>query len=421
MLHIPSYRYHILGDNIMASETIAIASPTIALIPCVIHAIYVYLQKDLTFTHCDIHGPPSYLPIVQIGGFNIYAPFSTTTNICYVMAGIVIYMYSIPNRAFMHNLMYGIGMLFVILGGGSAAFHANGSLISSWQHAVDIFGIYVLFTSLCGAAFLGMYQSFKGSPLVAASKDPVPLIINVATIVGVFCCVIFWQSIDQTKLLVATGIVIVISNATTQAIYAIRANELLPLPTNSTSTIRSNSTIRYICSGFLAFAVSALPRVAVLACALYINLQGRLLPAKLQLTCYDAINNELEISYRIEMLKRWDFVHGVWHYLSSTVLTAMALSSQQGLDGTPMTHQGITNTKVPFGRFLFPVALKTDEYVEELLSRVVISIFSIICAALYGSNISSDGWQVFLMISSFTYLPIWSIFAYWSILKIRHL
>lgn len=391
-----------IGDNILAAETIAIAMPTLALIPCSIYSSYIYSQPNITYTGCVRNGVPAYLPETSIGDIRIYEPFSTSTNLAYIMAGLAIYLYSVPNGAFVHMQMYTVGTLFVILGTGSAAMHASGSIVGGWQHAADIFGIYALFVSLAGVSFLGVYHAIKGHPQLATSRDPVPPILNAATLLGIGACIFMWRSINQALLLVSTGTVIVVSNATTQGIFAFRS-----------ARFAGTSGLYAFLS---AFVVCALPRVIVLACALYINLVGRQEPGMLQATC----RNADDVEYRIEILKRWDWIHGIWHYISATALTGMALSSQQGLDGITAQRLGIENTKMPFVRWLIPFAVYTDEYVEELISRAVMSSFSLASLIMFVSEASSRSWEIYSLLMSLTVLPLWSAYSYYSINRARN-
>ena len=396
---------HEIGDGIMASETVSIAMTTLAMIPCVIFSTLVYTRPDLQYTPCDRYHSvtPAYLPIVQVGGFHIYAPLSTSSNLCYVMGGLTIYLYNVVNGAFLHMQLYGVAITLVVMGAGSAAMHSTGGVITHWAHAADIYGILIIFMALSGASFIGAYQSFVGSPQRASSKKIIPAIVNTATILGIGACVYFWEHIDQTAFLVSTGTIIIVSNGISQGIYARRS-----------AGVNDSKTCAFIES----FLVSAVPRVAVLASALYINLVGRNDPYWLQVSCRDINEDPIEILKRIEALKSWDWIHGVWHYLSSTVLTSMALSSQQGLDGMPMQKASIKSSKMVFAKYLIPFAIKTDEYVEELVMRVIISIYAIVCAGMYRNDVSSDTWAVFVIISMLTYLPFWCMYSSYSINRV---
>lgn len=114
-MHVPSslstsVLQRLIKDNILASETIAIVLPTIALIPCTIYAAYIRSDPTIVYTRCVRNGVLPYLHEIKIGdSFIIYEPFSTTTNLAYIMSGIGIYLYYIPNRAFVHMQMYIVG------------------------------------------------------------------------------------------------------------------------------------------------------------------------------------------------------------------------------------------------------------------------------------------------------------------------
>lgn len=391
------YDKRIIGDNILAAETIAIAMPTFALIPSAVYASYVYSLPNINYTGCVVNGVPAYLPDSSIGDIHIYEPFSTSSNLAYIMSALAIYLYYIPNGAFVHMQMYTVGTLFILLGTGSAAMHADGSRVGGWQHATDIFGIYALFISLAGVSFLGVYHAIRGKPQSATSKELLPAILNAVILLAIGGSIFLWRRINQAIFLTINGAIIIISNASTQGIFALR----------SARYIGTNE----LCAFVTAFLVCAIPRVIVLSCALYINLTGRMHPIALQSTC----TNASDIEYRIEVLKQWDWIHGVWHYISATSLTAMALTSQQGLDGVVTHRLGIENTQMPFVRWLIPFAVKSDEYVEELISRAVTAIFAIACVIMFELEASAFSWQIFVLTTSLSILPIWSIYALYSI------
>jgi hypothetical protein len=125
-------------------------------------------------------------------------------------------------------------------------------------------------------------------------------------------------------------------------------------------------------------------------------------------------------TYNTELVTRFDWQHGIWHYLSAIALTGMALSAQQGLDGFTEERLGIENTRVPCVKWLIPFALKTDEYVEELISRFIISAFCLSVILMFELEVSSVVWNVFLLSTSLTIIPMWCLYACYSIYKSRN-
>lgn len=394
----------LIKDNILASETIAIVLPTLALVPCTIYSSIVRQDPSYIYTKCVRNGVLPYLPEIKIGTFTIYEPFSTTTNLAYIMSGVGIYLYYIPNRAFVHMQMYIVGILFILLGTGSVAMHAAGSKIGGWEHAVDIFSIYAFFAGLTGSSILGLYHTLIEKPLLPTSLDIIPPAVNTATLLGIGFSILLWRQIDQTYYLVATSVIIIVSNATTQGIFAVKS-------------VRNTELNKVSC--FVAsFMVSAVPRAIVLLTALYINLNGRIIPGDLQRKC--KIGDMTDFEYNTELVTRFDWQHGIWHYLSAIALTGMALSSQQGLDGVTEEHLGIENTRIPCVQWLIPLALKTDEYVEELISRFIISAFCLSTILLYELDVSAQTWERFLLGTSLTILPFWCLYGCYSIYKTRN-
>lgn len=394
----------LIKDNILASETIAIVLPTIALIPCTIYSSIVRHSPTYIYTKCVKNGVLPYLPEIKIGSYTIYEPFSTTTNLAYIMSGVGIYLYYIPNRAFVHMQMYIVGILFILLGTGSVAMHAAGSKIGGWEHAVDIFSIYAFFAGLTGSSVLGLYHTLIAKPLLPTSFDIIAPILNTATLLGIGFTILLWNRINQANFLVGTSVAIIVCNGTTQGIFAVK----------SVRNIEFNKLGCFVSS----FLVSAIPRAIVLLAALYINLSGRVIPGDLQRKC--KVGDMVNYDYNKELVARFDWQHGIWHYLSAIALTGMALSAQQGLDGVTEERLGIENTRVPCMKWLIPFALKTDEYVEELISRFIISAFCLSVILMYELEVSARAWEGFLLGTSLTILPFWCLYACYSIYKCRN-
>ena len=394
----------LIKDNILASETIAIVLPTIALIPCTIYSSIIRADPTIIYTTCVRNGILPYLPKIEIGDFYIYEPFSTTTNLAYIMSGIGIYLYYIPNRAFVHMQMYIVGVLFIILGTGSVALHASGSRLGGWEHAVDIFSIYAFFAGLTGSSVLGLYQTIIAKPLLPTSRDIIPPIVNSLTLLGIGFTILLWNRINQANFLVTSSVIIIVSNATSQGIFSIKS-------------IRNADNNKVGCF-VSSFMVSAIPRAIVLLTALYVNLNGRTIPGDIQRKC--KIGDMTDFEYHRELVTRFDWQHGIWHYLSAIALTGMALSAQQGLDGITEERLGIENTRLPCVRWLIPFAIKTDEYVEELISRFIISSFCISVIIMFELEVTAHTWEIFLLSTSLTILPWWCLYACYSIYKSRN-
>jgi hypothetical protein len=390
----------VIKDNVLASETISIILPTMAIIPCTIFSIAVRSDPTILYTTCVKNGVLPYLPQLKIGAINVYEPFSTTSNLAYIASGIGIFLYYLPNKAFLHMQMYIVGTLFIILGTGSVAMHAAGSKIGGWEHAVDILSIYAFFTGLTGTSVLGLYHTIRGKPLLPTSRDLIPPFITTVTLLGIGFTVFLWNYINQAQFLVSTSVIMLVSTGTSQGIFAIR----------SSHNIDKNKLSCFI----LAFFVCVVPKCIIILTALYLNLFGRVEPGNYQRQCRI---NDPDIAYRTEIVTRFDLIHGLWHYLTAIFLTSLSLSSQQGLDGIHEERMGIENTRLPCVQWLLPLAIRTDEYVEELISRFIMSAFCLSCILLYEIEASSSTWHDFLLVMFLTILPWWSIYSCWSIYK----
>jgi hypothetical protein len=254
---------------------------------------------------------------------------------------------------------------------------------------------------------LGFYHTLVSKPLIPTSRDIIPPLVNSATLLDIGFTILLWRQIDQTIFLVSTSVIIIVSNATTQGLFAIR-------------TI-CNSHNNKIASFSYAFMVSAIPRAIVLLTALYINLSGRVIPGDIQRKCKVGDDGDASVvAYRTELVTRFDWIHWVWHYLSAVALIGMALSAQQGLDGVTEERIGIENTRIPCVKWLIPFALKTDEYVEELISRFILSAFCLSVILLFELEVSAGTWEVFLVTTSWTILPSWCTYACYSIYHSRN-
>lgn len=463
-----------VGDNIQASETLALALPTLGLIPCVIYAAIVYRNPTLTFTECSRNlDPPAFLPIAFLGGTQIYEPFSTTTNVCYWLAGLSIYLYQIFNYAFLFPQMYAHpSVVYCIVHAQAAADtlssrtttilqvlarvaphdswswerhlsrnrlcrrHVVTRCARKWRRArsardcysehtpclhlthrnkvspptcgarqADIYGIYALFAGLTGTSFLGLYYGCKGRSQNPTDWLVLPL-VTTATFVLMAFSIAYWRQVNQMVFLFLTGAVIIISNASVAGVYSYRERD------GESPRLRWRAAV-------IAFVTMGGPRLFVLICAFILNLGGRatMNTSFLQSTCAEATDMD-EVARRIELLKRWDFIHGVWHFLSACALTAMGLSAQEGLMGTAIPR-GISYSRARCPEWcLTRCAIATNEFVEELISRLVLAVFAVLCVILYAAEASSGAWITFLVVTCVFILPLWTLFGTFHVLRI---
>lgn len=270
-------------------------------------------------------------------------------------------------------------------------------------HQADIYAIYALFAGLAGTSFLGLYYGCKGHAQNPTDWKVAP-IITVSTFVLIGFSVAFWRSIQQETYLFLTGAVIIISNASVASVYSFRARA------------DQGSGSRW-CATILAFIVTATPRLVVLICAFILNLGGRhtINSAMLQGTCAQARDPD-EIARRIELLKQWDWIHGMWHYLTACALTAMGLSAQEGLMGMAIPR-GLSYSRARCPDWcLTRCAVATNEFVEEIISRIVLVTFAFLCVILFANKVSSDVWMNFSIVACIFIMPLWSIFGTFHVL-----
>lgn len=264
--------------------------------------------------------------------------------------------------------------------------------------------MYALFAGLAGVSFLGAYYACKGAGQKATDCCVLPL-VTVATLALVASSIALWREIDQVIFLVVTGAVIIISNATGTALYAYRA----------ASGQDRRSRWR---AAVLAFVTMAGPRVLILGSALVINLGGRAAidPYALQATCVEA-TDPAEVERRTELLRVWDWIHGSWHFMSSAQLTAMGLSAQEGLMGVAVPR-GVTYARhrCTDAARLTRCAVATNEFVEELVSRLVLSAYCVVVLILFAARAGSASWMHFSLAAG-ALLPMWTLFGAYQVVR----
>lgn len=284
MEHLDMIEDQPVGDRLRSPEAVASAIAALGALPAAIAALAYWTQ----------------LP----GGITLDEPFSTYSNVCYWAAGAGIYALPAITGAFAYPQLYAAGSQFILLGAGSAAFHANGSNMGSWEHAVDIFSIYMLFVTMAHVAITGLYYTVLGR--AQRPRDAVPLATGVLAHMGAALVLFYWDRrreahVPRDYFLLSSGVL----------------------------AIACNSLQRWIKTGSLIELVGiAVPRAALLLGALYVNWSSK--------------NPDPSVAE--------DWAHGTWHYLSSLALLTTTLAGHEGIDGLPAQEgQGIWRTRTaPF-------------------------------------------------------------------------
>ena len=135
----------------------------------------------------------SFTPKVQFA-----EPFSTLGNLCFWAAGVGLYVLPFLSFERLPAQAFGAGMLLVLLGGCSGAFHADGSRPGTWRHATDRIMMYALVVYLGVISFGGLWQAFRGHS--ASPRSWVGLTVNLLAPFAVVVVVLYQEEID-TKLL----------------------------------------------------------------------------------------------------------------------------------------------------------------------------------------------------------------------------
>lgn len=277
---------------------------------------------------------------------------------------------------------------------------------------MDILCIYALFIALASTAALGLMHAALGrshAPGLSCAAVAT-VVVNVATMALLAWCVVLWREIDQQLYLLATGGVIIGSNSATKALFAFRAE-----------AARGSSLAGASRAALFHALRAATPRLVVLGCALYVNLGRRDAVAAAQRACHLATSAEA-VRARIEAVAQRDFAHGAWHYLSSSALLAMALSSQEGLDGAPIDVRarsrragfaraqlrallGVQHGSCGAGRAHAPPAAGASLGAGEGVSSLLSMAYALATAMLFATGASSRAWLRFFLATSLTALP----------------
>ena len=105
---------------------------------------------------------------------------------------------------------FGAGMLLVLLGGCSGAFHADGSRPGSWRHATDRIMMYALVAYLGVISFGGLWQAWRGHS--ASPRSWVGLFINLLAPFAVVVVVLYQEELDTKLLYLTIYPIILLSN-----------------------------------------------------------------------------------------------------------------------------------------------------------------------------------------------------------------
>ena len=88
--------------------------------------------------------------------------FSTVVNLSFWAAGVGLYVLPFLSFERLPAQAFGAGMLLVLLGGCSGAFHADGSRPQTWRHATDRIMMYALVSYLGVISIGGLWQAWRG-------------------------------------------------------------------------------------------------------------------------------------------------------------------------------------------------------------------------------------------------------------------
>ena len=157
--------------------------------------------------------PACYISKVQFA-----EPFSALGNLCSWAAGVGLYVLPFLSFERLPAQAFGAGMLLVLLGGCSGAFHADGSRPGTWQHATDRIMMYALVMYLGVVSFGGLWQAFRGHS--ASPRSWVGLTVNLLAPFAVVVVVLYQEEIDTKLLYLVIYPIILLTNGMIAALLA---------------------------------------------------------------------------------------------------------------------------------------------------------------------------------------------------------
>ena len=131
----------------------------------------------------------------------ILEPFSTLTNLSFWAAGVGLYILPFLSYERLPPQAFGAGMLLVLLGGCSGAFHADGSREGTWRHATDRIMMYALAVYIAVISIGGLIQALRGQP--ADPRSTLSLVLNLLAPFSVAIVVLYQESIETSILFIA--------------------------------------------------------------------------------------------------------------------------------------------------------------------------------------------------------------------------
>lgn len=131
----------------------------------------------------------------------ILEPFSTLTNLSFWAAGVGLYILPFLSYERLPPQAFGAGMLLVLLGGCSGAFHADGSRAGTWRHATDRIMMYALAVYIAVISIGGLIQALRGQP--ADPRSTLSLVLNLLAPFSVVIVVLYQESIETSVLYIS--------------------------------------------------------------------------------------------------------------------------------------------------------------------------------------------------------------------------
>lgn len=314
--------------NLAAIHTLSLFFPLAGMLPSIVYTASWYGNSNVTFHSVDTAvrrsgnhiGGTADVRVAPVGAF-LVEPFSTTSNFAFWVAGFGLFLMPCLSGDRMPSQTFVMAVLLVQLGTSSAAFHATGSVIGTWQHAADRMCMYMPFAFLCVAMMAALHAACWGQR--ASSRSTCGFVTNIGAITFMAVSLYYQAEYNSMGFLLPTGFVTFTLDYFTFASLHFHRFCGKKVPPPSAAQRRC-----YVIKAGVRALPSLFHKLSCLGLGFYLNLSGQASWRDFTRPSPNATHAEL-----VEARKLYDFKHGSWHFLTAVVLMALGLTVVEGLSG----------------------------------------------------------------------------------------
>lgn len=281
----------------------------------------------------------------------IKEPFATMCNLCYIVSGFSYFVVQFLSGGAMPEQTYGLGVMLLLEGAASFAFHRDGSRTQTWAHQADRFGMYIQFTYCACVVWNGAYHALRGQPVQPRSFCS--LVTNFAALFCVFFFLVQQAEYEAMPLLIGCGFVIWGVNLVSLSLLHARATSALEVQTFSQTLSKLDTKLdtvsravtrrgagrqrsrRKLSSAQVrllrAFAMVALPSTATQLFALGIGFWCNMLSDEAKVSVVRGAR--LPFDEAVLQRQRHDMLHGTWHFLTAVPINTTGYCLINALSG----------------------------------------------------------------------------------------